>query len=71
MAAVSSVVRIAVLCGIYDSKKITGARINVFGLYLVLIISERLISLLCIAKLANIVVTSVVYFLGLLRYLLE
>ena len=71
MAAVSNVVKIAVLCGIYDSKKIAGARINVFGLYLVLIISERLISLLCIAKLANIVVTSVVYFLGLLRYLLE
>ena len=34
-------------------------------------ISERLISLLCIAEPDNIVVTNVVYLLGLLRYLLE
>ena len=33
MAAFGNVVKNAVLCGIYDSKKIAGARINVFGLY--------------------------------------
>ena len=42
----------------------------IFTTYII-VISERLISLLCIAKPANIVVTSVVYLPSLLRYLLE